>query len=135
LPLEQRLSLEETAAVLGWSKGATCRSRNHFFAQEEGRPVVVSSYKKVLPDRQAREAVVLDEVLSEAAEGGVVVVPPLKPVVEEKLGRTICLATLYNLLHRHGWRKLVPDTRPPKGDEKAREDWKKICPSHGTKSS
>jgi hypothetical protein len=76
---------------------------------------------------KAREAAVLDEILSEAEEGGIVVVPPLKPIVEEKLGRSICLATLYNLLHRHGWRKLVPDTRPPKGDEKALEDWKKTA--------
>jgi hypothetical protein len=94
-------------------------------AREEGRPKKASWYVKVLPERREREAAILDEVLAKAAKGGVVVVPPLKSKVEEKLGKTICLATLYNLLHRHGFRKLAPDTRHPKGDEKAREDWKK----------
>jgi hypothetical protein len=38
------------------------------------------------------------------------------------------------MLHRHGFRKLAPDTRPPKGDEKAREDWKKNFPPSWKKS-
>lgn len=135
LPLEQRLSLEETAVILGLSKGATSRIRNQFLAREEGRPKKESWYVKVLPERRAREAEILDEVLAKAVEGGVVVVPPLKPMVEEKLGKTICLATLYSMLHRHGFRKLAPDTRHPKGDEKAREDWKKNSPSNWQKSS
>jgi transposase len=128
LPLEQHLSLEETGEILGLSKGATSRIRNQFLAREEGRPKKASWYVKVLPERRAREAAILDEVLAKAAKGGVVVVPPLKQKVEEKLGQTICLATLYNLLHRHGFRKLAPDTRHPKGDEKARDDWKKNSP-------
>jgi transposase len=135
LPLERGLSLEETAAVLGLSQGATSRIRNAFLAQEEGRAKTESSYVKVLPERRAREAIILDEVLSEASEGGVIVVAPLKRRVEEKLGKTISLATLYNMLHRHGWRKLVPDTRHPKGDPLAREDWKKNSPANWRKSS
>jgi predicted transcriptional regulator len=70
LPLEHGMTLEETAAVLGLSRGATSRSRNAFLAQEEGKPKAVSSYVKVLPERQAKEAAILDEVLAEAAEGG-----------------------------------------------------------------
>jgi hypothetical protein len=128
LPLEQHLTLEETATVLGLSEGATSRIRNQFLAREEGRPEPgISRYIRVLPDRRAREAAILDEVLAEAAEGRVVVVSPLKPLVEEKLGRSICMATLYNMLHRHGWHKLAPDTRRPKGNERVQEDWKKTA--------
>jgi hypothetical protein len=134
LPLEHGLTLEETAAIPGRSKETTSRSRNAFLAQEEGRTKAAASYVKVLPERQAREAAILDEVLVEAAEGGVVVVPPLKVRVEEKLGKTICLASLYNRLHRHGWRKLAPDTRHPKGEALAREDWKKNVPPSRKKS-
>jgi transposase len=124
--LEQHLSLEETGEILGLSRGATSRIRNQFLAQEEGKPKKASWYEKALPERREKEAAILNEVLAKAAKGGVMVVPPLKSKVEEKLGKTICLATLYNLLHRHGFRKLAPDTRHPKGDEKAREDWKKL---------
>lgn len=126
LPLEEGLSLGQTAKVLGLSRGATSRTRNQFLAQARGQAQTSESrYKKVLPQRQAKEAAVLDEVLASAAEGGVVVVPPLKALVEAKLGRKICLATLYNMLHRHGWRKLAPDTKHPKGSVQAGEDWKK----------
>jgi hypothetical protein len=123
LPLEQHLTLEETATILGLSEGATSRIRNQFLAREEGRPEPgVSRHIKVLPDRRAKEAAILNEVLAEAVKGRVVVVPPLKPLVEEKLGRPICMATLYNMLHRHGWHKPAPNTRHLQGDEKVRED-------------
>jgi hypothetical protein len=41
-------------------------------------------------------------MLSDAAQGGVVVVPPLKAMLEKKLGKSLSLTTLYNMLHRHG---------------------------------
>ena len=42
-----------------------------------------------------------------------------------QLGRTTALASTYNLLHRHGWRKLAPDKRHPKTDREGQEEWKK----------
>ncbi len=68
---------------------------------------------------------ILDEVLTGAMEGGIVIVPPLKAKVEEKLGKGISLSTLYRMLARNGWRKLAPDTVHPKGKPEVREDWKK----------
>lgn len=43
------------------------------------------------------------------------------------VGRPIALSSTYNLLHRNNWRKLKPDTRHPKGDPAAREEFKKKC--------
>ena len=37
-------------------------------------------------------------------------------VLETALGRRMALSTTYNLLHRHGWRKLAPDKRYPQSD-------------------
>lgn len=71
------------------------------------------------------EREVLDEVLASAASGGVVIIPRLKPAIEAKLGKTVALSSIYRMRARHGWRKLAPDTRHPKGDPQAREDWKK----------
>ncbi len=134
LPLECGLNLQQTAQVLGRSREATCRLRTGFFAAQQATPS-----RAQLPSpakaRLSKQAAILDEVLADAAQGGVVVVPPLKALVEAKLGKTICLATLYNMLHRHGWRKLAPDTVQPKGDPQAREDWKKNCPPTWHKSS
>lgn len=75
-----------------------------------------------------QEARILDEVLSEAATGVVVIVPPLKPAVEAKLGKPLALSTLYQMLARHGWRKLAPDKSHPQADPAARDAWKKSFP-------
>lgn len=69
-----------------------------------------------------REAQILDEVLAGAMRGGVVVVPPLKEKVEERLGKLVALSTIYRMLARNSWRKLAPDTAHPQGDASARED-------------
>jgi hypothetical protein len=73
-----------------------------------------------------QEAQLLDEVLSQAAQGAVVVVPLLKALLEKKLGKSLSLTTLYNMLHRHGWRKLAPDTAHPKGDPRHAKIGKKL---------
>jgi hypothetical protein len=134
LPLEAGLSLEQTAAVLGRTREATCRLRREFIHAQEGR----TDKRRTAPTRRSlqhqAQAAALDELLPVAALGGVVVVPQLKPLLEQKLGKRLCLATVYNMLHRHGWRKLAPDTAHPKGDAALREEWKKNSPAHWRKS-
>lgn len=128
LPLELGLSLEQVAQVLGRSKGATCSLRTRFIAHQQGHLPAPRSKTQLRNRAKAslqQEAALLDEVLAQAAQGGVVVVPPLKPLLEQKLGKSLSLTTIYNMLHRHGWRKLAPDTVHPQGDPQAREDWKK----------
>ena len=99
LPLELGMSLEETAKAIGRSIRSTCSMRTRYC-------------------RVAR-------CEEEAAQGGVVVVPPLKEKIEERLGKRVALSTIYRMLARNGWRKLAPDTSHPQGDAAMREDWKK----------
>ena len=66
--------------------------------------------------------------------GGVLVVPPLKDKVAERLGKPVALSTIYRMLARNGWRKLAPDTAHPQGNPAAREDWKKNFRGRWTKS-
>ena len=105
LPLMLGLSLEQTAMVIGRSVGATCTMRVRFVRMLSGEQKAT---------RSKREAQILDEVLSEAKTGGVVIVPPLKPAIEARLGKALALSTVYQMLARHGWRKLVPDKVIPK---------------------
>jgi hypothetical protein len=42
------------------------------------------------------------------------------------LGHEVALASAYNLLHRHNWRKLVPDKCHSQSDPLAQEEWKKF---------
>lgn len=39
----------------------------------------------------------------------------------------MALSTVYNVLHRNGWRKLAPDKRHPQSDEQAEGQWKKTA--------
>jgi len=82
-----------------------------------------------------RAVEILDEALTGATDGGIVVVPPLKAKVEEKLGKPIALSTLYRMLARNGWRKLASDTAHPKGNAVVRDDWKKTSGECGRNGS
>jgi len=128
LPLELRLSLEQTAKAIGRSIGATCNLRTRYCKvarQEREAPRPKRSLRNRANATLEREAQILDEVLVGAMRGGIVVVPPSKEKVEERLGKPVALSTIYRMLARNGWRKLAPDTAHPQGNASAREDWKK----------
>ena len=132
LPLALGLSLEQTAAAIGRSVGATCTMRTQFGRVLGGEKKVTRNKRELRNRAKAsleREAQILEEVLSDAATGGVVMVPPLKQAVEAKLGKPLALSTLYQMLSRHGWRKLAPDKSHPQADTAARDEWKKNFPS------
>ena len=71
------------------------------------------------------EATFLTPFVDKAAAGGILVVTEIRQALEAYLGRKVALASVYNLLHRHGWRKLAPDKRHHKADVEAQDDWKK----------
>lgn len=99
LPLALCLSLEQTAAAIGRLVDATCTMRTRRGRVLGGEEKATRSRVKTSLEREAR---ILDEVLSDAAKGGVVIVPPLKPAIEAKLGKPLALPTLYQMLSRHG---------------------------------
>jgi transposase len=137
LPLAYGLSLEQTARVIGQSVGWTCRLRNRFLAGE-----TVGDGQRQRPGGRRRqnlsidrESEVLAPFLKRAGDGGILVVPQIKAELEAALGRRMALSSVYNLLHRHGWRKLAPDKRHPQSDPVAQEAWKKNSPKHLPDSS
>ena len=128
LPLELGLSLAQTAKAIGRSVGATCNLRTRY-CKVARRERAAPRPKRELRNRATTtlelEAKILDEVLEGAVRGGVIVVPPLKEKIAERLGKPVALSTIYRMLARNGWRKLAPDTVHPQGNPAAREDWKK----------
>lgn len=131
LPLEHGLSLSDTAKALGLSLGWVCRLRNAFIRGKEvgDGSIPPRGGRRRQNFTSAREQEVLQPFLERAATGGVLVVPELKPHLEAALGRPMALSSVYNLLHRQGWRKLAPDKRHPKSDPLAQEAFKKTFPS------
>jgi transposase len=129
-PLDHGLSLSDTAKMIGLSVGWACRLRNAFIRGEvvgDGSTPARGGRRRenFTPERESQ---VLRPFLDRARKGGVLVVPELKPILEAELGRTMALSSVYNLLHRHGWRKLAPDKHHPQHNVLAQQDWKKNSP-------
>ena len=47
---------------------------------------------------------------------------------ETRVGHEVDDSTIYRLLHRHGWRKLMPRSRHPKANAQAQAHFKKTLP-------
>jgi len=136
LPLEYGLSLEQTAQAIGRSLAWTCRLRNRFLAGEvagDGQRASRGGRRRQNMSLE-QERQVLAPFLDRARTGGILVVGQVKAELEAQLGRPMALSSVYNLLHRHGWRKLAPDKRHPQSDPLAQEAWKKNSPSNSPNS-
>jgi len=137
LPLDYGLSLAETAQVIGVSPGWACQLRRRFMhGQIAGSPdAPTAGGRKRQNMSLEEERAFLAPFLEQAATGGVLVVGQIKAALDKRLGREVALASAYNLLHRHDWRKLSPDKRHPQSDPQAQDEWKKNFPKSLPKSA
>lgn len=129
LPALAGLTLEKTAELLGLSRDRVVVLRREF-RNAKGVPVLEERrggrrHQLLMPEE---EKAFLLPWIEKASQGGVIVVPPLHAALEARVGHRVPKSTIYRLLARHGWRKLAPDTRHPKKDEQAQEDFKKNFP-------
>jgi transposase len=77
------------------------------------------------------EADLLAPFAAQAQAGGMLHVSEIKRAMERQVGTTVAASTVYRILDRHGWRKVVPRPRHPKADMQAQGAFKKT-PPHGT---
>jgi len=127
LPLEFGFSMEEVAGIIGTSLSWACQLRMQFIRSGGSK-----AEEKRQRGGRRRENMTMEEekaflapFLDKAASGGILVVGEIKKALDERLGRKTALASTYNLLHRHNWRKLAPDKRHPKADVAAQNAFKK----------
>ena len=137
LPLDYAMSLADTAQVIGVSPGWACQLRRRFIhGHKTGAPdAPTAGGRKRQNMSLEEEREFLAPFLEQAATGGVLVVGQIKAALDKRLGREVALASAYNLLHRHNWRKLAPDKRHPQSDPLAQEEWKKNSPKCSPKSA
>ena len=60
------------------------------------------------------EARILEPFQERAEKGQIVEVSEIKARYEQEVGHTIGGSQIYNVLRRHGWRKIMPRSRHPK---------------------
>ena len=71
------------------------------------------------------EAALLESLRSPAEQGHLVAAFSLRALVEKKVERTVSKDYLYDLLHRHGWRKVAPRPQHPQADRQKQVAFKK----------
>lgn len=110
LPLEHGFSMEQTAAITGVSPSWANKLRSQF---------IKSGGKFTSKPRRGgrrREKLTLEEEVTflspffdKVKDGGELVIKEIKHALDERLGQESALATVYNILHRHGWHKIADD--------------------------
>ena len=73
----------------------------------------------------SEEKALLMRFAKTAGAGEMLNIHDLKAAYEKAIGHPTSDSTVYNLLHRHGWRKLMPRPFHPKRDLAAQNDFKK----------
>ncbi len=72
---------------------------------------------------------ILEQFTKRAEAGQIIEVKEIKKKYEEKVGHEIHPTQIYHILHRHGWRKVMPRSRhPKKANDEAIEASKKLTP-------
>ena len=125
LPLEYGFPIKQVAAIIGTSRGWACQLRTRFI-RNVGKPLPPKRGGRRRENMSIEdETAFLAPFIEKAAQGGILVVSEIKQALDARLGREVALASVYNLLHRHNWRKLAPDKKHPQTDLAAQDEWKK----------
>ena len=67
----------------------------------------------------------LSPFFDQASKGGILITSEIKRAYEAEVGHKVAKTTIYRMLDRHGWRKIMPRPRHPKSDAEAQEGLKK----------
>lgn len=130
LPALLNATLEQTAAALGVGRATVGRYqakvRGRLARPAQPAPQWGGRRRAAMSWQQEREF--LEPWAAQAAAGSLLVVAPLRAALTQRLGHAVTHSVVYRLLARHGWRKVAPDTRHPKSDPAAQEQWKKNFP-------
>ncbi|CAN5215232.1 hypothetical protein BH11PSE9_BH11PSE9_04980 [soil metagenome] len=125
-------SAAQIAQLLGWSTGTVHVLHSRW--SKEGDAIFDlrgrgGRHHQHLSPEQERQ--LLAPFVERAEAGGMLTVAEIQQAYQAQLGKEVAPSTVYRLLDRHGWRKVVPRPRHPKADVAAQAAFKKT-PPHGT---
>jgi transposase len=127
IPKECGVSNEVAAKALNIGVATVVRMQRRIRDQVDGKEEEKSSWggRRRQTMSIEEESGFLRPWVEKAETGGVLVVPPIRAALEDRLGHPVAPSTVYRMLARHGWRKVEPDTCHPKRDPQAQDDFKK----------
>ncbi len=120
----------EIAQLLGWSTATVHVIHSRYAKEGEALFDLVGRggrHHQHLSVEQ--ETQLLAPFTQKAKAGGILHVSEIKRALEQQVGSTVAASTVYRMLDRHDWRKVVPRPRHPKADVQAQGAFKKTSPS------
>jgi transposase len=125
-------SAAQIAQLLGWST-ATVHVMHSRWAKEGESIFDVKRrggrrHQHLTPEQEKE---LLAPFVQRAEAGGMLGVAEILQAYRERCGQEVARSTVYRLLQRHGWRKVMPLPRHPKADVAAQAAFKKTA-SRGT---
>lgn len=122
-------SAAQIAQLLGWST-ATVHVLHSRWAKEGDAIFDLRArggrHRQHLDPQQEQE--LLAPFVERAQAGGMLTVAEIQLAYQEQVGKAVAASTIYRLLDRHGWRKVVPRPQHPKADATAQAVFKKTAP-------
>lgn len=123
----QNMTLPQIAEVIGRSRATVARYHAEFRAWWQSRREKAGQWggrrRAYLTLEEEKEFV--SRFFDIGAKGGMLIVSEVWAALEKELGHKVAETTVYRMLARHGWRKIVPRRRHPKADELAQDTFKK----------
>jgi transposase len=120
------LPAAEIATALNWTTGSVHNLHSLYLRQgltALSGPGRGGRHRQLLTLEQERTF--LAAFSSTAAQGGVAEASAVRAALEQQLGHEVNKSTLYRMLARHGWRKLVPRPYHPETSPAEQEAFKK----------
>ncbi len=120
------LSTSEIAKIVGWHVNTVRFTQKDFI----DRGVIALTelkrggrYHALMTPEE--EKLFLSAFLEQANKGILVTANEIKQAIEKQLGRSVHKTTVYRMLERNGWRKIMPRPSHPKRDKEAGLAFKK----------
>jgi transposase len=116
----------EIATALGWHTGSVHNLHSRYL--HEGASALLGGdhggRRRALLSLKEEQAL-LRTFTATAEQGGVAEASRIRVALEQQVGHPVTKSTVYRLLARHGWRKLVPRPTHPDTSPAAQEAFKK----------
>jgi transposase len=128
----QNMTTEMIAKTIGWHVNTVRFTQKDFI--DRGIPALAESkrggrYHALMSKEE--ESAFLSQFEEAGSKGSILTANDIKEALEKRLGREVHIATVYRILRRHGWRKVVPRPQHPKRDKEAAEAFKKGASRNG----
>ena len=123
----QGMKQEEIAKVTGFARSHVCSIIKQYF--EQGITYVSEKHYKGNHRNLSfeEELEFLQQYKEKAEKGHIVSVKEMELAYIKKVGHKVSKGQIYNVLHRHNWRKIMPRSKhPKKANEEAIKASKKL---------